>query len=619
MVTKTKKNLLIYCPTEFLTDYFVFIAEKIHSANLCKVTLASPFTLKDTDCETKNIPQHKLSSEPHGIVWTTSDQLKYVNPAAVRIASNHHAGYGESFFVPNTNVTKYADYLFCAMYKPGNVSRDIFQNLLVTPEQRELTIIPVGYPKLDICIQACQENENHDAVMITMASEADIPFNVEPVLREAIDTILTETSYKVFLRPKPIDINAGYVKTLEKEFYQSGRFEVNKTSYIPVLSRAKHMLFFGRHDVTTAYTCAYSSGRPVIFIDINKQEPIQERDIGVTINSPHSLKLAMEAVDSSESKQRLMISRLKDVDYPCQSTKRIIETVSWILHDKTLDFSNYHPFSIGPKSEFNQQNVLALNDAINLSESISKNHANSYAIENYLYHFIENSNDSEQFDLVLDCLIKLSSHLKTINFINVWTRLLNLSKQRLVNLNTDKLAKVASLASKGFFDLPSPSEHLATRAFRCFNLCNDEKSCEKLIGRLITTNERQTFAVILPYLRLHHFEQYLDLLEKYVETSGYWDPEKLTQLTKSSYSLFGLGDSSVQLVDYIRNKGLPLPCKIYGHKPNVESINGCPVTDVNEYCENELLAIVSPTAHDIIVSKLEDMKAKRFRFSKIVR
>lgn len=136
-------------------------------------------------------------------------------------------------------------------------------------------LINTGYLKLDNVVKNLKKYKNikKDSIFIAPTSSFHMKnFNLTKDLIETINYLLLK-KYKVIYRPHPLDLtekgNKKIIKDIKKKFKKFENFTFDSSvSYLKSYASAKIMItdFSG-----TAYTFAYSTLKPVLFLSTNEK------------------------------------------------------------------------------------------------------------------------------------------------------------------------------------------------------------------------------------------------------------------------------------------------------------------------------------------------------------
>jgi hypothetical protein len=301
------KKLFLYFEQGYLTDYFVSVAVALNKKFVNKIVLGSAIELTKLQVETVKINKLELATLPYSYVWTTVDLLPFVSISAFKICTVHHAGYGENLFIPNFKILALADVFLCCTFSPEiQFHEGVFSNLVEVKDKRQFSIVPIGYPKFDHCWHHCQAQKVKTSIMVALTDINDIHYDALKQLRICFQLLLENTEDTIIFRPFPRDLNLPKVKKLISEFSASHKFLVSEGSYIDCFSSSKLMIFLGRKDATTAYTYAYSTETPVLFIEPSISKKIQERDIGYSIQDAEYILEGLGSAENSSPQKRII-------------------------------------------------------------------------------------------------------------------------------------------------------------------------------------------------------------------------------------------------------------------------------------------------------------------------
>lgn len=170
----------------------------------------------------------------------------------------------------------YWDYLLVPSRPSMSMLQDLFQR---RPPARPLSLVPSGYLRLDLNIADEEQFAGErDAIVYAptvMATSTWRDFvTVYQHARNIIDQLLNAfPSYQIIFRPHPHSVHEGEVQLALEHFRSNARVEID-------LDAGKHMHSYSRAKLLvtdfsgTAYTFAFSTLRPVLFVSLNEDAAV---------------------------------------------------------------------------------------------------------------------------------------------------------------------------------------------------------------------------------------------------------------------------------------------------------------------------------------------------------
>ncbi|MCF2948118.1 hypothetical protein L0668_08375 [Paraglaciecola aquimarina] len=617
------KKLLLYFEQAYLQDYFITVANHLHQEFPNLVSLGSPKELPEFPYKTILITKEKLHSCQHDYVWTTADLLDYVNNQAFKLATFHHAGYGESVFIPNSNTLRQADLIMCATYQPTvKVKADAFQNLIQIDNSKKLLIGAIGYPKFDRCWHACKQQQIKDTIIVCLTDVDDIHYHVFEQLDICLSTLLQQTKDNIVLRPFPRDLNKTSFKELINKFSSNERFRVSQGSYISTFATSKYMVFFGRKDATTAYTYAYSTEKPVLFIEPHISARINKRDIGYSIQNSSFLTLGIEAINQDPATNRILNSRQSSIDFVGHSLDRIKQVIGYYCFSQTSMNKDVYEYTLNPNT-FNLPKALnSLLELVDHVANTAKQHGNSYIITDYLNYYLKKLPKSllhgKEERLIL-FVIRAEDHIQPSSFFSVTSLMLLTAEKNAVVIPAKQVSELTRITKKKYNEIDSPSELFRRKALDLLVQLGEREVSQKIAKELMTSIDNRVFISLINWTRKFNSDYTTEIVLNYLAICKYWQLDLLTEIvSKQSYSFFGDGDSTRNLITYIQFHNLPLPDKIYTSTPKNDFLDQIQISDIKEFQNEESILIVSPTAYDVIHNRLLDLGINKNKLIKIV-
>jgi hypothetical protein len=345
VIATPQKALLLFISQPYLTDYFDQVREALSSLCELRIDVLAPFDAGRSDI--RPCAADALCYERADYFWSTAEMLHLAPPDSLRIASYHHAGYGEHQFILNRNALAHADILFCATFRPEGALReaDAYRGLAFRPTRR-LAVVPIGYPKLDRTISVVQQSCPGQAVIIALSTVSDNPYCIKDALREVLVALL-EMGVPVILRPFPPDVTHNpVIGQVIQEFAVHPLFSLSEGSYLSAFAKARSMIFFGRPDATTAYTFSFSTLRPCFFYFPDSEPEGAERDIGMTASNGLQLAQLACTTDTAGWQRRLFEARTEALDYVGESDVRLHQVFRSLACNELIENSTYYDLDL---------------------------------------------------------------------------------------------------------------------------------------------------------------------------------------------------------------------------------------------------------------------------------
>lgn len=384
------KTLLIYFNNSYLEDYFIEIYKTLYSVFGDRIYLSASYEIKSYDIKYEILNPQELIHKKNYLIWTTAELLKFANKNSKLITSYHHAGYGENIFVVNTNVLRYADYLICSLYSPPKEYYQNYENLLFEQKCTPLKIIPIGYPKLDKCIDYCQKGEK-DAIIVALTDIIDNDFKLDDLLMNLLNLLIIQTKKNIIFRPFPDNINHPIIKNICEYFSYNDRFILSEGSYLEHFKKSDLMIFIGRENATTAYTFAYSTLKGVIFINPMISEDYFEIDIGIVVKDLNNLDKFILKIKNKELEEKIKNSRQNNVINISNSLQCLVKNIKNIFDEEVFEYN------LSRKSwKFDIiESIKKLHQMTINSRNASNVDLNSYILYDYISLYIRKLSDKE--------------------------------------------------------------------------------------------------------------------------------------------------------------------------------------------------------------------------------
>ena len=228
------------------------------------------------------------------------------------------------------------DYIFLSSDKSLQMTKKMFDEHKIINKPR---LIEVGYPKIDFLYSMLSnESENKKNILIAPTQIDGFPeFSIVDSLNELFTILLSSTNYNIIFRPHPRDRNNEMVKKIIISFEKNKRFNYDiSENYIETYSKSYLLIT----DISgTAYTYAFLTSRPVIFITPNENKLINynydklnffldRNKIGKTIKSVTEVN---ENIKLIEKNYNLIIKSIellrKDMKFFGKSKERFVQEV----------------------------------------------------------------------------------------------------------------------------------------------------------------------------------------------------------------------------------------------------------------------------------------------------
>lgn len=208
-----------------------------------------------------------------GLNFFISNNISYTLPQNGNKIYIHHNLYDDPW-VNKSNEKKICksllkyDYIFVGTQISLNQLNNTFKKYSL---ENIPTILDMGYPRLDYLILNNKVNEkNKDSILIAPTAIDGFPKLTMIYKLEKIIKKLSKLNLKIILRPHPRDRKNKIYLRLKDKFSKNKLFIYDQSDdYSKIYKKAKLMIT----DISgTAYTFAFYTLSPVIFISINENE-----------------------------------------------------------------------------------------------------------------------------------------------------------------------------------------------------------------------------------------------------------------------------------------------------------------------------------------------------------
>ncbi|MCX9156174.1 hypothetical protein OPU71_08565 [Niveibacterium sp. 24ML] len=570
-MTTTPKRLLIYIAEPYLLDYFQEVVEALADLPGLQLERAAPFHCDDSAI--RLLLRQQVAAEQCDLVWTTAELLPWMPAEAQRIASFHHAGYGEHRFLLHPGVLDHADLLFCASYRPSAVLADCdgYRPLVARGRQTPLRVVPVGYPKLDRTMAAVAARPAGKSVLIALSTLADNPYAIDQPLRACIERLLA-VGEQVILRPFPRDIvQEPLIRQLLVDYGDHPGFALSEGSYLPAFAAARVMLFFGRPDATTAFTFSYSSLRPCLFYQPQAAQGGEPHPLGLALGDGEALAEQALTIEPGRWRVRLTQARAEALAYVGTSAARLRQVVGALLAGQPLaDSYSYHRQP--------GDGELALATLQRLEAEVGG--GSSYLLMAHLQRWLA-SNRSGASDTELMALCQLLTGPLGAGPAQILLQaLVAVGPLLQARLTEAQWRPLWALAEARYQQQPVPAPWLRLSLLRLRLLANDEPGSAVLAAQLLVCGDSAVLHALADYYQPRDASPYQGACAAFVAHSGLWQLDLLQQWAARAggYDLFGDGRASRMLLAYLKQQQWPLPQRVWADEPAAELFDGVPVS-----------------------------------------
>ena len=553
--------LFIYFEADYLKDYFLAIGSALDEGTDIDYLLCSPSAELPASARFCRLRHTHLPYTETDIVWTTVDLAEHLQGFHKVIVSMHHAGYDESLVIPNTNTLRYADYLFCSRSPQGSsLPMDTFKNLIQKPRAEKLDIVPIGYPKLDLTHRHVKNKQTDTSIIICFTQINDIAFNPSDTLNRCVNFLLDKTTLDIIIRPFPGEMESTIFDTCKLLSRTTKRVYFSQGSYLDVFASASAMIMIGRSNATTAFTFAYSTTRPVIWLDTQRDSRPQPLDIGWLISYEEDLLPLIQ--QSATNIEKLVASRSRNISFFNSSGERIRTVIEKILSDADHSIEDKLTYEITGTDFHTKKAIYSLKNLL-VKKSKYEQPDPSYFYEDYISYYVNIGQD----DVHHDCVTLLEEEIESIQ-PQVMLRIITAIAKRMTasNLFHDRLI---TLVHETIKRTDFPSEAFLTQLMRLSGYFSDRIFLNEItahISKLSKTPKTLRKAAELAIAKeLNTANQ---ACQAYIESSGEWDFNRVLKISrKNPVALFGPGMTATIWIIYLQSKGITVASNIFSDQP----------------------------------------------------
>ena len=442
-----------------------------------------------------------------------------------------------------------------------------------------LSIIPLGYPKIDYAHRIAQDTPSEKLIAYVMlptsSSHMPYPFHENYSI---IDRLLHEfPDYKILIRPRIEDFKKKIPETLELiESYRSNpRIEISMGPYAKDYGRSSIAILNGWGSSVRSYP--FITENPLIILrSLNGNSETRESWHGYRTSNLKDLILCINSSLQYRDRIRDNIIKYRGdnfINFGC-SAEYLSINLEYILEDKE------HPDWIYQSLYSHENTIDALADC-------------RRSFENLINDYDQGKNNSSLIRIIIQVYFDIEGFHRILIEPDV--------KQKLLEIH-NAMPPDYALGSMIQF-----CRYLVRKKEFC--LANDWLSeCEKWLEEIIHPSEKESHASHIASMRVstgrfrnieerfNYIKSQGSIFKHHVSQSGIWSINKLKNLEYlNNYSIYGTGNAALFILNYIDETGLKRPEYVIDDDPQSKTLDRLPIVGLNQAAQRESIPILIPS------------------------